>query len=158
VDELAIYGAISGTAALAWNVISWRLSHMTRLEVTIEPTQMIFGGGLETLAIAVRNRSGHPVQALAAQYEFADPTKRAAIHVPTPHESQGIPGVIPARSMAMRWTAREDAEYQGLIGEPIYAVVTVAERKKPFRSKVTTIPADAWEGLPGKWLSSVPPS
>jgi hypothetical protein len=151
---MALSALLVALLALGWNVVSWWLGHMTRVRVTIEPTQMIIGEGpVQNLAIIVWNKSAHPVQAVAASFEFVDPGKKAIVHVPTPHPSQGIPGAVAARSMAMRTTPREDAEYQGLIGEPIYAWVQTADRDRPFRSKPVTIPADAWDGLPdlGRW-------
>jgi hypothetical protein len=153
-DALAIAAIIVAMLALGWNILTWWLGHMTRVHVTIEPTQLVIGEGpTENLAIVAWNKSAHPVQAVAASYEFVAPTKHAVVHVPTPHPSQGIPGVIPARSVAMRTTSRDEAEYQGLIGEPIYAWVQTAGRERAFRSKAVTIQADAWDAAPdpGRW-------
>lgn len=122
----------------------------------VEPTRMVIGDGpVENLSIIAWNKSAHPIEVLAAQYEFIDPKKSAVIHVPSSHPSQGIPGVIPARSMAMRTTPREDAEFQGLLGEEIYAWVQTAARERPFKSKPVTIAADAWDGPPDprRWRS-----
>jgi len=134
--------------ALGWNVVSWGLGHLTRIKVTIEPTSIIIGDGPEeTVAIIAFNKSAHPVQSLAASFErLGEDAHGRWLHlVPTPHPSQSIPGVIPARSAALRWMPREDAEYAKLIGTPIRAHVQIAHRDKTYSSKPLVIPADAWD-------------
>lgn len=148
---LAIYAALIATAALAWNLISWWLGRVTRLKVLVEPTRVLIGdaaGPGECLTVVARNLSAHPVQAIAASYEILSPPKRQIEVVPTPHPSQSIPGVIPARSMGLRWIAKEDAGELGLIGVRIRAYVQTADRETPFFSKPVTIEEDAWEAAP----------
>ncbi len=148
---LAIYAAIIATAILAWNLISWWLGHLTRLKVIVEPTRLLMGeagGPGECLTVIGRNLSAHPVQAIAASYQIIGPPVRHIEIFPTPHPSQSIPGVIPARSMGLRWVAKEDAVELGLIGVPIRAYVQTADREKPFVSGRVTIEEDAWDAPP----------
>lgn len=143
---LAIYAAAVASAALAWNVVSWMLGNMTRVRVLIEPTKLIMGEGpLDNLTVIARNLSAHPIQAISASFEIIDAPARQFHLVPTPHPSQSIPGVIPARSMALRWMPRDDAEHGGLVNVPIRAYVVTAHREKPYYSKIVTVSPDAWE-------------
>jgi hypothetical protein len=153
VNGLAIYAALVATAALAWNVVSWRLGTMTRVHVRIEATSLVMGfGPVENLTIVARNLSAHPVQAVAASFEVIGPPSRTVSLVPTPHPSESIPGVLPARSEGLRSMPREDAEDLGLVGVPIRASVQVAHRDEPYYSKSIVISADAWDDAPGAGL------
>jgi len=146
-DGLAIFAAVVATAAFAWNVASWVLGHVTRIKVRIDPTNLVMGEGpVENLTITARNLSEHPVQAVAASFEVIGPPRRTVDLVPIPHQSQSIPGVIPPRSMGLRWMPREDAEYAGLVGVPIRAYVQTAHRDRPYYSKSIVIGGDAWDG------------
>jgi hypothetical protein len=146
-----VYAALIATAALGWHLISWWLGHMTRLRVLVEPTRLLMGEGPgENLTVSARNLSAHPIQAIAASYEIIGPPVRPINVVPTPHPSQSIPGIIPARSMGLRWIPKEDAEELGLVGVPIRAYVQTADREKPFYSKPVTIEQDAWDAVPAQ--------
>lgn len=138
-------GVLVAIATLVWRIIAWRFEHVSRVEVTIEPTIRFVGeGDFECYSIVARNRSHHAVELEWPWLEIhQDETPPSRVNIMSFHSEVGIPGVVAPKAKALCWVEKHDAIGLGLLGVPVIACVPSAEGKI-YRSKPALVPETAW--------------
>jgi hypothetical protein len=147
---LAALGVLVAAGGLAWAIYTWRMEHVTRLKVTIEPTiRFIRSAGErdsdpDCYSIVARNLSHHPVGLEWPWLEVHSESPPIRINIMSFHPECEIPGEVAPKAKALCWVPKAEAEAMGLLGASVVAAVPSAEGKV-YRSAPTTLTSSSWE-------------
>jgi len=135
---VAVYAAVISTAALAWQVASWRLSRKDRVDVTVR--FVVIGTSPVTHGVAVTavNVSDHDVRVEAVGLYLQDGSGGAYQQFRQPPIAD-LPGVISSHDSGATYFDLADVEEAGIdVFKPLTAWVRLSTGKT-IESKATTL-------------------
>jgi hypothetical protein len=151
---IAVYGALTGTIALVWDVFKWRMSE-TRLHVRVQPDMKWFAGDVPLpqgfapqdpdsshVMISVQNRGGKSTTLTSLGVVVYKSGLHALFkrspqyfYIARPRTLQPIPYSL---DVGKEWTGTIDqtAEVEGYIAQHYYVLVGCSTRTKSVRCRV----------------------
>lgn len=137
---IAGYAAIVSTAALGWQVYSWRDQRRSHVAVEARFALAILPDSdpaAKVVAIGVANRSDHPVRVTGAGLDLQDDSGYQ-LHTFGQFPGATLPGVVSPRDSASAFLPLEKVEEEGIdITEPVTAWARLATgelvKSKPTR-------------------------
>ena len=103
-DPVAVYAALVASAALGWQVYSWRAKHATL--VRVEASWGLLDLGMAGVSgpmclVTVYNRSAHPLSVVGVGLVLAKDRSTSIPILSQPRAT--VPGTLPPRSQGVTW-------------------------------------------------------
>jgi hypothetical protein len=135
---LAIIGALTGPAALGWQVFTWHHARKTKVTVSVALIALGLDEPVWAVNVTVTNHNDFPIRISSAGFVMQDGSGRSFVIFHKPPLAE-LPGTISPHDSAMTYLQQEEAERAGL---DLYRPLTGWARTstdETFRSKPVTL-------------------
>lgn len=127
---------VLGGLSLLWQIVSWRLSHRTAIDVQVNMGLLLLParGTQPAVLVTAINRSAHPVRITGVSIRVQDGTDRW-LQTLAPLPGDEIPGIVAPHDSGQAHLNADDLAANGIdVTKPVVARVIDASGK-PFLSK-----------------------
>jgi hypothetical protein len=142
VDEaafvLAVIGALTGPAALGWQIFTWQHARKVKVGVSVSYGLIGFDEPESVVMVTVTNDNDFDIRITSAGFVMQDSSGREYVVVHPPPLA-GLPGVVTAHDSAMTYLTQDEAERAGIdVYRPLTGWARTATGER-FTSKPVTL-------------------